>query len=76
MTYNGDSSSDSYTQTEIDDKLFPKVNQPYGEILGKLSINGGLEASVENPLYVDNSTTHTKYWTLATFHQLIANSGS
>ena len=52
LTYNGDSSSDSYTKTEIDDKLFLKVNQSYGEILGKLRINGGLEASVENPLYV------------------------
>ena len=76
LIYNGGSSSDSYTKVEIDDKLFLKVNQSYGEMLGKLRINGGLEASVENPLYVNNSTTHTNYWTLATFHQLIANSGS
>ena len=52
------------------------MNQSYGEINSKLRINGGLEASVENPLYVTNSTTHTNYWTPATFHQLIANSGS
>ena len=26
--------------------------------------------------YVKQSTTHTNYWTLATFHQLIASSGS
>ena len=52
LTYNGDSSSDSYTKAEIYDKSFLKVNQSYGEILGKLRINGGLEASVENPLYV------------------------
>ena len=42
----------------------------------KLSTTGGLEASVENPLYVTNSTTHANFWTIATFHQEIANSGS
>ena len=76
MTYNGDSSSDSYTKSEIDDKLLLKVNQSYGEVHGEFRINGCLEASVENPVHVGNSTTHTNYWTLATFHQLIANSGS
>ena len=35
-----------------------------------------MEASLENPLHVTNSTTHTNYWTTATFHQEIANSGS
>ena len=58
------------------DKLFLKVNPSYGGIHGKLRITGGVEASVENPLYVTKSTNHTNYWTLATFHQLIANSGS
>ena len=73
--YNGDSSSDSYTKTEIYNKLFLKVNQSYGEIHSKLRINGSIEASVENPL-CNKSATHTNYWTLATFHRLIANSGS
>ena len=76
LTYNGGSSSGSYTKTEIYGKLFFKVNQSYGEVHGKLRINGGLEASVENPLYVKTSATHTNYWTLAAFHQLIAHSGS
>ena len=76
LTYNGDSSSDSYTETEINDKFFLKVNQSYGEVLGKLRINGGREAPVENTLYVGNPTAHTNYWTPATFHQLIVHSGS
>ena len=75
FTYNGDSSNSSYT-TETYNKLFLKVNQSHGEIHSKKRINGGLEASVENPLYVRNSTTHTNYLTPATFHQLIANSES
>ena len=65
-----------HIQKQIDNKFCLNVNQSYGEINPKLRINGGLEASVENPLYVTNSTTHTNYWTLATFHQLMANSGS
>ena len=35
-----------------------------------------MEASLENPLHVTNSTYHTNHFTLATFHQLMANSGS
>ena len=78
LTYNGDSSSDSYTKTVIDDKLVLKANQSYGEILGKLCINCGLEASVENPLYVKNqqlirlldtrniSSTNSKQWVMDT----------
>ena len=54
LTYNGDSNSDSYTKTGIYNKLFLKVNQSYGEKHSKLRIHGGLEASVENPLYVKN----------------------
>ena len=65
-----------HIQTNIYDKLFLKVNQSHGEIFSKLLISGGLEASVENPMYVEHLTTHTNYWTLATFHQLITNSGS
>ena len=58
LTYNGDSSSGSYTKTERDDKLFLKVNQSYGGIRGKLRINGGLEASVGNPLYVKTNISY------------------
>ena len=35
-----------------------------------------MEATLENPLYVRNPTYHTNHFTLATFHQLMANSGS
>ena len=74
--YNGDSSSDSYTKAEIYNKLFLKVNQSYGEIHSKLRINGGLEASVENPLCktINNSyqlldtrnisSTNSKQWVM------------
>ena len=41
-------------KTEIDNKLFLRVNQSDGDIQSKLSINGGLEAPVENPLYAKN----------------------
>ena len=65
-------SSDSYTKAE----LFSKVNVLLGEIITRLRINGNMEASLENPLYVNSSTYHTNHFTLATFHQLMANSGS
>ena len=35
-----------------------------------------MEASLENPLHIKKSTTHTNYRTIATFHQENANSGS
>ena len=42
----------------------------------QLRVQGIMEASLENPLYVTNPTYHTNHFTLATFHQLMANSGS
>ena len=68
LTYNGDSSSDSYTKAEINNTLFLKVNQSHGEMHSKLRINGSLEASVENPLYVKRNPTHTNYGALEAFH--------
>ena len=41
LTYNGDSSSDSYTKTKIDDKLFLKVNQSDG---GNVVLTRNLDA--------------------------------
>ena len=66
-----------HIQKQIDDKIFLKVNRPYGERLGKLRINCGLEAPVENPLYVQRfnnsyqsldtrniSSTNSKQWVM------------
>ena len=41
-----------------------------------LTINGGLGSSMKFTLDIKNSTIHTEFWTLAPFHQGIANSGS
>ena len=45
-------------------------------ISSNLTINGNLGSSMKIPLDIKNSTIHTKFWTLASFHQGIANSGS
>ena len=87
FTYTGDS---SYTKSEMYDRLDLNMNTSLGHIYiyiyiciyiyvyiyTNLKTHGNLEASLENPLYVTNSATHTNYWTIATFHQEIANSGS
>ena len=73
FTYTGDG---SYTKSEIDDRLDLKVNTSLGQIYTKLRTHGNMEASLENPLYVTNPTYHTNHFTLATSHQLMANSGS
>ena len=73
FTYTGDY---SYTKSEIDDRLDLEVNTSLGHIDTKLRIHGNMDASLENPLYVTNSAYHTNHFTLATFHQLMANSGS
>ena len=41
-----------------------------------LTINGDLDSSMKFLLCIKNSTIHTEFWTLASFHQGIANSGS
>ena len=41
-----------------------------------LTINGDLGSSMKFPLDIKNSTIHTEFWALASFHQGIANSGS
>ena len=41
-----------------------------------LTINGDLGSSMKIPLAIENSTIHIEFWTLASFHQGIANSGS
>ena len=60
----------------VDDRLDLKVTTSLGHLYTKLRVHGNMEASLENPLYVTNSTAHINYWTIATFHQEIANSGS
>ena len=41
-----------------------------------LTTNGDLDSSMKFPLGIKSSTIHTEFWTLASFHQGIANSGS
>ena len=41
-----------------------------------LTINGDLDSSTKFPLDIKSSAVHTECWTLAAFHQGVANSGS
>ena len=41
-----------------------------------LTINGDPDSSKKFQLNIKNSSIHTEFWTLASFHQEIANSGS
>ena len=41
-----------------------------------LTINGDLDSSMKFPPDIKNPTIHTEFWTLASFHQGVANSGS
>ena len=45
-------------------------------ISSTLTINGDLGSSMKFPLGIKSPTIHTEFWTLASFHQGIANSGS
>ena len=45
-------------------------------ISSNLTVNGDLDSSMKFPLDIKNSTIHTEFWILASFHQVIANSGS
>ena len=45
-------------------------------IPSNLTTNGDLDSPKEFPLDIKNTTIHTEFWTLASFHQGIANSGS
>ena len=44
-------------------------------ISSTLTVNGDLGSSRKLPLNIKNSTIHTEFSTLASFHQGIANSG-
>ena len=45
-------------------------------VSSNLAINGDLDSSKESPLDIKSSTVHTEFWTLTSFRQGIANSGS
>ena len=45
-------------------------------ISSTVKVNGDLDSSNKFPLGFKNPTIHTEFWTLASFHQGIANSGS
>ena len=45
-------------------------------ISSNLTINGNLDSSKKSPLDIKNSEIRTEFWTLASFHQGIENSGS
>ena len=66
--------NDDYIQLSSSDN---KVNiYKDTTISSNLTINGNLDSSMKSPLDIKNSTNHTEFWTLASFHQGIANSGS
>ena len=65
---------DGYIQLPGSDN---KVNIYKGTtISSNLTINCNLGSSMKFPLGIKSSTIHTEFWTLAPFHQGIANSGS
>ena len=45
-------------------------------ISSNLTTNGDLDSFKKFPLDIKNSTIHIEFWTLASFHQGIENSGS
>ena len=45
-------------------------------ISSNLTVNGDLDSSKKLPFDFKNSTIHTEFWTLASFHQGTVNSGS
>ena len=53
-----------------------KVNIYKSTTLSNLTVSGDLDSSKKFPLDIKSSTVHTEFWTLASFHQGIANSGS
>ena len=66
-----------YKKADIDNLLANKVSTTGGAIKSSnLTINGDLDSSKKLPLDIKSSTTHTEFWTLASFHQGIENSGS
>ena len=64
---------DDYIQLPGSDN---KINIYKDAISPALTINGDLGSSMKIPLDFKSSTVHTEFWTLASFHQEIANSGS
>ena len=66
--------NDSYMQLSGSDN---KVNiYKDTSISSNLTINGDLDSSTKFSLDIKNPTIHTEFWTLASFHQGISNSGS
>ena len=66
--------NDGYMQLSRSDN---KVNiYKDTSVSSNLTINGNMDSSKKFPLNIKNSTIHTEFWTLASFHQEIANSGS
>ena len=66
--------NDDYVQLSGSDN---KVNiYKDTSISSNLTINGDLGSSKKSPLDIQSSTSQTEFWTLAPFHQGIANSGS
>ena len=72
-----DLSTKYYNQIKIDNLLANKVSTTGdASISSNLTINGNLDSSKKFPLDIKSSTIHTEFWTLASFHQGIGNSGS
>ena len=66
-----------YNKIEIGNLLANKVSTTGdASISSNLTINGNLDSSKKFPLDIKSSTIHTEFWTLASFHQGIENSGS
>ena len=66
-----------YTNIETDNLLANKVSSTGdASISSNLTVNGNLDSSKKFPLDFKSSTIHTEFWTLASFHQGIGNSGS
>ena len=65
------------TGSYVDSNLANKVSRAGGSaISSNLTVNGNMDSSKKFTLNIKSSTIHTEFWTLASFHQVIANSGS
>ena len=65
------------TGSYVDCSLANKVSTTGdASISPNLTINGNMDSSKKFSLDIKSSTIHTEFWTLASFHQGIANSGA
>ena len=72
-----DLSTNYYDKIETGNLLANKVSTTGdASISSNLTINGNLDSSIKLPLDIKNSTIHTEFGALASFHQGIENSGS